>query len=60
MAIYYSELHEIGCMTNKELVAAYKQATKKRQRQTKQQLQDIEDRTNAILSEMQDRGMEHP
>ena len=43
-------------LTDKELVEAYKQATKKSQPPT----QDIEDRISAILTEMEARGMEHP
>ena len=59
MAISYGELHVIGSMTNKELGDEYQSqcATVKNWDSIDE---DTEDTINAILMEMETRGLPHP
>jgi hypothetical protein len=54
MSISYGELVVIGEMTDSELGAEYNELC------TMPQDEDTEDTINAILQEMESRGLEHP
>jgi hypothetical protein len=56
MSISYGELAIIGAMKDRELKAEYRKQGEKKMRMD----EDTEDTINAILQEMERRGLPHP